>query len=54
LGLALGRDYVVHAALEKGGLATRFLAESRRLSGFRDVCPAAWGAASDATGSVAP
>ena len=43
LGLALGRDYVVHAALEIGALAQRFLADVRRLSGFREICPQNWG-----------
>ena len=43
LGLALGRDYVVHAALEIGVLAQRFLGEVRRLGGFRDICPKSWG-----------
>lgn len=35
LSLALGKENVVHAALLNGGLATRFLRESGRLSGFR-------------------
>ena len=35
LGLALGRENVVHAALAPGGLADRFYAEVRRLGGFR-------------------
>ncbi len=35
LSLALGRENVVHAALRDGGLARRFIAESRRLAGFR-------------------
>lgn len=43
LGLALGRDYVVHAALEIGVLAQRFLGEVRRLGGFREICPKNWG-----------
>ena len=43
LGLALGRDYVVHAALEIGVLAQRFLGEVRRLGGFREICPESWG-----------
>ena len=37
LSLALGRQNVVHAALAPGGLADRFLAESVRLGGFREV-----------------
>lgn len=35
LGLAFGRDFVVHAALEQGGAAERVVKEARRLSGFR-------------------
>lgn len=36
LSLALGRENVVHAALQPVGLGARFLAELDRLSGFRD------------------
>ena len=36
LSLALGRHNVVHAALCRGGLADRFLAEAARLAGFRE------------------
>lgn len=39
LGLAFGRDFAIHAALGSGGFAARFMAEARRLSGFRDVPP---------------
>ncbi|MEO0823891.1 MAG: hypothetical protein AAF074_26215, partial [Pseudomonadota bacterium] len=35
LGLAFGRDFAIHAALDAGGIADRALAEARRLSGFR-------------------
>ena len=35
LSLALGRENVVHAALQPGRLAARFLGEARRLAGFR-------------------
>lgn len=35
LSAALGKEGVVHAALLKGTPATRFLAEARRLQGFR-------------------
>jgi predicted RNA-binding protein YlxR (DUF448 family) len=35
LGLAFGRDFVIHAALDAGGATDRVLRESRRLSGFR-------------------
>jgi ribosomal protein L7Ae-like RNA K-turn-binding protein len=35
MGLALGRENMVHAGLTAEGLARRFLDEARRLSGFR-------------------
>ena len=35
LGLAFGREFVIHAALLDGGAATRAIRESRRLEGFR-------------------
>jgi predicted RNA-binding protein YlxR (DUF448 family) len=35
LGLALGRENVVHAALQPGGLAERLMFDAERLSGFR-------------------
>jgi len=35
LGLAFGRDSVVHAALDAGGAADRVVREARRLDGFR-------------------
>lgn len=35
LGLAFGRDFAIHAALDAGGLAKRALFEAGRLSGFR-------------------
>ncbi len=35
LGLAFGRDSVVHAALDVGGATERVLREARRLDGFR-------------------
>ncbi len=35
LGLAFGRDSVVHAALDVGGATSRVLREARRLDGFR-------------------
>ena len=37
LGLAFGRDSVVHAALAAGGLAERVVEEAAKLSGFRRV-----------------
>jgi uncharacterized protein len=39
LGLAFGRDFAIHAALDSGGFAARLTAEARRLSGFRDAPP---------------
>ena len=36
LGLAFGREFAIHAALDAGGIAVRALAEATRLSGFRD------------------
>lgn len=44
IGLAFGRESVVHAALSSGALAARFLVEARRLGGFRVLCPPEWGA----------
>ncbi len=35
LGLAFGRDFAIHAALDAGGLADRALTEADRLTGFR-------------------
>ena len=35
LGLALGRENVIHAAVQPGGLADRLLFDAERLSGFR-------------------
>ena len=43
LGLALGRDHVVHAALFRSGIGDRIVLEARRLAGFRSIAPAAWG-----------
>lgn len=36
LGLAFGREHVIHAALAAGGLADRFREDAVRLSGVRD------------------
>lgn len=46
IGLAFGRENVVHAALTQGSLAARFVAEAERLGGFRVLCPPEWDAAS--------
>jgi hypothetical protein len=35
LGLALGRENVIHAAVQPGGLADRLMFDAERLSGFR-------------------
>ncbi|MEL6775244.1 MAG: RNA-binding protein [Pseudomonadota bacterium] len=35
LGLAFGREFAIHAALDAGGIATRALADADRLGGFR-------------------
>ncbi|HEU0222813.1 MAG TPA: RNA-binding protein [Paracoccaceae bacterium] len=35
LGLAFGRDSVIHAALEAGGITDRFIREADRLQGLR-------------------
>lgn len=35
LGLAFGRDFAIHAALDPGGIADRALIEARRLTGLR-------------------
>ncbi|MEM6623449.1 MAG: RNA-binding protein [Pseudomonadota bacterium] len=37
LGLAFGRDYAVHAALDQGGFTARVRVDAARLSGFRAV-----------------
>ncbi|MDB5739209.1 MAG: hypothetical protein JWP16_249 [Alphaproteobacteria bacterium] len=37
LGLALGRENVIHAAVQKGGLAERLTFDAERLSGFRAI-----------------
>lgn len=36
MGLAFGRDHVIHAALSAGGLTTRIVEEAARLDGLRD------------------
>ena len=42
LGMALGRDRVVHACLLQERLAHRWAIEIGRLSGFRAVAPCSW------------
>jgi ribosomal protein L7Ae-like RNA K-turn-binding protein len=40
LGLALGRENVIHAAVRSGGLADRLIFDAERLRGFRSFNPA--------------
>ncbi len=42
LGMALGRDRVVHASLSKGRFADRWASEAHRLAGFRTMAPEDW------------
>lgn len=42
LGVALGRDPVVHAVLLQESMAHRWTVEIGRLSGFRAIVPASW------------
>ena len=42
IGLAFGRENVVHAALTQSPLADRFISEAERLGGFRVLCPTEW------------
>ena len=37
MGLAFGREHVIHAAVAKGGLSSRMVVEARRLCGVRAV-----------------
>jgi predicted RNA-binding protein YlxR (DUF448 family) len=39
LGLAFGRDFAIHAALDRGGLADRAIKEAARLGGLRPTGP---------------
>jgi ribosomal protein L30E len=39
LGLALGRENVIHAAIQPGGFAERLTFDAERLSGFRPSTP---------------
>jgi uncharacterized protein len=43
MGMALGRDLVIHACLPPGRLAEAFGVEVRRLAGFRPLVPPEWG-----------
>lgn len=42
LGLAFGRETVVHAALETGDIAQKIQRETARLAGFRPLSPQLW------------
>ncbi len=42
LGLAFGREFVIHAALDAGGATDRVLSEASRLAGFRSAGPQAF------------
>jgi len=42
IGLAFGRENVVHAALTQSPLAVRFISEAERLGGFRVLRPLDW------------
>lgn len=42
LGMAFGRDRVVHASLSKGQFADRWAFEASRLAGFRALTPEGW------------
>lgn len=42
LGVALGRDHVVHASWLQGRMARHWAEDIGRLSGFRAILPAAW------------
>ena len=53
LGLAFGRDFAIHAALDSGGFAARLGMEARRLAGFRDQ-PQDGAAAGDDAGRATP
>lgn len=44
LGMALGRDRVVHAAWLHERMAQRWAADIERLAGFRAITPASWAA----------
>jgi predicted RNA-binding protein YlxR (DUF448 family) len=42
LGMALGRERVIHACLKQGRFATSWMVELARLAGFRRVWPVGW------------
>lgn len=50
LGMALGRDRVVHAAWLQERMADRWARDIHRLAGFRAITPASWRLSGAATG----
>ena len=42
LGMAFGREHVIHALLEQGSLSEAFAVAYRRLTGFRDAPETGW------------
>jgi predicted RNA-binding protein YlxR (DUF448 family) len=48
LGVALGRDRVIHGLLSQGRLAEKWSAEIDRLRGFREITPESWQISSSA------
>ena len=50
LGLALGLEHVIHAALVPGGMAEALMRDARRLEGFRPLTPDSWADAARNTG----
>jgi ribosomal protein L7Ae-like RNA K-turn-binding protein len=50
LGVAFGREHVVHAALGRGPLADRLVADATRIAGFRAGAAVRSGAAATARG----
>lgn len=48
LGLAFGRDHVIHSALSKGGLADKIIRDAGRLNGLRGNRPSGPGRNEDA------
>jgi uncharacterized protein len=49
LGMALGRERVIHACVKRGRFADAWLADIARLSGFRRLWPEDWTTASQAS-----
>lgn len=54
LGMALGRDRVVHATWLDERMARLWAAETGRLSGFRDLAPESWRLASRPSSNLGP